>query len=754
MRNVPWYQNPTVKRLFGCLALGLVLSLMIGKQQGSRDDYYVGIKKALFGPSILGPRIILFLLVGVGVFFLITYWSRIKPYLGRPGIKPMAIGALGVVMGYVLLKWTDNSRAAADGKLGTLSDAASSTEGLSPIAQTFFTMPVPWILFLVSLIATLIAVILRNRVLGYAAAAICVVAGLWGYLAHGYVQSFLGTPDHSLGSAFQLLAYLTIAGGALVAARSHLEVADTKNFIRRAFAWRPGLFLAAIGSLVGLESLLQATWFSPQGRNATLVDMSALFAGSGLAPVGQQFLRWGAFVLLGAAILVGLVATLGLARKKLGWVAFGVGVVGALLTLLTLYLATGYAASEGFEGATGHWQNLGAGGWLAAMAFVMLAGAGWIVATLDAPVQVEKAERDLMSSDTVGGSVRHIPGMKYALLIAVIAVALFYPPTMTEYWQNVLVSQIGIFVLLAIGLNVVVGWAGLLDLGFIAFYAVGSYTTAWLVGSLPAKPPFTVSPLWAIPVAVIFALIAGVMLGAPTLRLRGDYLAIVTLGFGEIVRIVAVNAESITNSTRGPSPAVPHPAISIGPLQWEWGLNYLQYWYLLLVIMVLVIIGFRRLEDSRLGRAWAAIREDEVAAQATGVNTFRAKLFAFAIGASTSGIAGVFFASQVGYFNPQNFTLEYSILVVAYVVFGGMGSLPGAMAGAAVLTWLPEFLKEQVPAEDRQMWIGAVILLMMIFRPAGLIPATRRETELEGIDEAPRIEPRAVPESESMGATS
>ncbi len=145
------------------------------------------------------------------------------------------------------------------------------------------------------------------------------------------------------------------------------------------------------------------------------------------------------------------------------------------------------------------------------------------------------------------------------------------------------------------------------------------------------------------------------------------------------------------------------------------------------------MIAFYRLEGSRLGRAWAAIREDEVAAQATGINTPRVKLMAFAIGASTSGLAGVFFASQIGYFNPDNFILNNSILVVAYVVFGGMGSLPGAMAGAAILTWLPWFLQDQVPGPDRQMWVGALLVLMMIFRPAGLFPARRRKAELTGV---------------------
>jgi ABC-type branched-subunit amino acid transport system permease subunit len=333
---------------------------------------------------------------------------------------------------------------------------------------------------------------------------------------------------------------------------------------------------------------------------------------------------------------------------------------------------------------------------------------------------------------------------------------LFYPPTATGFWQKVLVSEIGIYVLLAIGLNVVVGWAGLLDLGFIAFYAIGSYTTAFLTGALPGlQPPswLHLSPLLAIPFAIVICLIAGVTLGAPTLRLRGDYLAIVTLGFGEIIRIIAVNNPG--NITNGPKGAfgIPHPRIHLGPLKLTWGQTQLQYWYLLLFLVVVVVVLFNRLENSRLGRAWAAIREDEIAAQATGINTTRVKLLAFAIGASTSGVAGVFFASQIGYINPDNFVLNNSILVVAYVVFGGMGSLPGAMAGAAVLTWLPEFLKDQVPSEDRYMWIGAILLMMMIFRPEGLIPARRRAAELKGLHRDPSTEVAAVPEGEGMGVT-
>jgi ABC-type branched-subunit amino acid transport system permease subunit len=338
-------------------------------------------------------------------------------------------------------------------------------------------------------------------------------------------------------------------------------------------------------------------------------------------------------------------------------------------------------------------------------------------------------------------------------MIGALAIALFYPPMLPVHWQNVLVTQIGVYILLAVGLNVVVGWAGLLDLGYIAFYEVGAYTTAYFVGALPVKPPHWLhwlhnDPLATIPFAIIACLIAGVLLGAPTLRLRGDYLAIVTLGFGEITQILAINDPGgFTGGPQGPN--VPHPRIHIGSFKIVWGQDNLPYWYLLLIMLVVVIVLFHRLEGSRLGRAWAAIREDEVAAQASGVNTTRVKLLAFAIGASTSALAGSYFASQVPYFDPTLFTLQASIIVVAYVVFGGMGSMWGAMAGAAVLTWLPEFLKNQVPSDDRQMWVGAILLLMMIFRPAGLLPARRRRIEMEGhLGEAASSEVSAVPSGE------
>ena len=437
------------------------------------------------------------------------------------------------------------------------------------------------------------------------------------------------------------------------------------------------------------------------------------------------------------------------------WVGLGLAIVAVVLTFFTLKSMTRVGAKVAPQYGA-NWKNLGTGGFVACIVFCLFA-AGMTAALASASSQRRSqrgAGRRAWADDLpVTSMVRGVKKSSQAvpLLIVAGAVAIFYPPTLPVTWQNVLVSQIGVFVLLAIGLNVVVGWAGLLDLGYIAFYEIGSYTTAYLVGALPVKPPhwLHMPVLLTIPFAIVACLIAGVLLGAPTLRLRGDYLAIVTLGFGEIIQIVAVNNPGhFTGGPQGPS--VPHPHIHLGPLNVTWGQDNLPYWYLLLVMLVVVLVLFYRLEGSRLGRAWAAIREDEVAAQASGVNTVHVKLLAFAIGASTSALAGSFFASQVGYFDPSLFTLQASILIVAYVVFGGMGSLPGAMAGAAALTWLPQFLKAQVPQDDRQMWIGALLLGMMIFRPAGLLPARRRKAELEGLDAPGSSEVSAVPPSEGM----
>jgi branched-chain amino acid transport system permease protein len=341
------------------------------------------------------------------------------------------------------------------------------------------------------------------------------------------------------------------------------------------------------------------------------------------------------------------------------------------------------------------------------------------------------------------------PPLRYGLYALVLVVAILYPTTLSPFWQRVLVDQVGIYILLALGLNIVVGLAGLLDLGYIAFFAIGAYTTAYFTGKLPVQPPFVLNPFEVLPIAILATLLAGVVLGGPTLRLRGDYLAIVTLGFGEIVRILAVNGDSFfgTNVTNGPRGAnqIPHFSIDLLGIDYRWTLKSLPYYYLLLVIIIGMLIAFNRLENSRVGRAWTAIREDEVAAAASGVPTVKYKLMAFAIGASTSGFAGVFYASKIGFISPDNFQLVASILVLTIVIFGGMGSLPGVLLGAAVLQWLPQVLRGRVPSEDRYIFYGALLIVMMIFRPQGLWPSRRRAREI-------RLSEQGIGGADSLGA--
>nr|WP_157474985.1 branched-chain amino acid ABC transporter permease [Parafrankia sp. EUN1f] len=305
---------------------------------------------------------------------------------------------------------------------------------------------------------------------------------------------------------------------------------------------------------------------------------------------------------------------------------------------------------------------------------------------------------------------------------ALLAVALAVPPVLPTAAQQALVSEIGIYALLALGLNVVVGYAGLLDLGYIAFFAIGAYTTAYLTSAdaMPWHAPWQLNPFFVLPIALLVAAVAGVVLGGPTLRLRGDYLAIVTLGFGEIVQLLANNADGVTGGPRGVF-GLPPLSVELPGVRYSWGLDPLPYYYLLIALIVLVMVVFGRWERSRTGRAWTAIRQDEVAAEATGVATMRMKLLAFAVGASVSGFAGVVVATKQ-FFNPQSFGLQASLLVLTIVIFGGMGSRLGVVLGALVLQGTAFLLRDTVPPADRFIYFGAVVVLMMIFRPEGLLP--------------------------------
>jgi branched-chain amino acid transport system permease protein len=342
------------------------------------------------------------------------------------------------------------------------------------------------------------------------------------------------------------------------------------------------------------------------------------------------------------------------------------------------------------------------------------------------------------------------------VLFVVCAVALFALPLFVQQfgqgWVRIL-SLALLYVLLALGLNIVVGYAGLLDLGFVAFYAVGAYMYALLASphlfeTFPAIaqlfPNGLHTPIWlVIPLAAFLAAIAGILLGMPVLKLRGDYLAIVTLGFGEIIRVFMNNLEHPVNITNGPRGLDRIDPMSIAGVSLGKPLmvgdfripSVTMYYWLFLVLVVVSVLICYRLEQSRIGRAWMAIREDEIAAKAMGINTRNMKLLAFAMGATFGGVSGSMFAAFQGFVSPESFSLMESVMIVAMVVLGGMGHLPGVILGALMLAALPEVLRYVAgdiqnmtggridAAILRQMLIALAMIIIMLLRPRGLWPA-------------------------------
>jgi branched-chain amino acid transport system permease protein len=310
-----------------------------------------------------------------------------------------------------------------------------------------------------------------------------------------------------------------------------------------------------------------------------------------------------------------------------------------------------------------------------------------------------------------------------------------------------------LYVLLALGLNIVVGYAGLLDLGYVAFFAVGAYlfgllASPHLLESFPAMaalfPQGLHLSLWLVlPLAAGLAGLFGVLLGAPTLKLRGDYLAIVTLGFGEIIRVFLNNLDQPVNITNGPKGIGPIDAVTVlgYPLSRRLDLGFIElpgvtlYYYLFLTLVVISVVVCHRLENSRIGRAWMAIREDEIAAKAMGLNTRNLKLMAFGMGATFGGMSGAMFAAFQGFISPESFSLMESVMIVAMVVLGGLGHLPGVMMGAVLLAALPEALRYVAgPLQEmtdgrldaailRQLLIALAMVGVMLWRPRGLWPS-------------------------------
>jgi len=312
-----------------------------------------------------------------------------------------------------------------------------------------------------------------------------------------------------------------------------------------------------------------------------------------------------------------------------------------------------------------------------------------------------------------------------------------------------------LYVMLALGLNIVVGFAGLLDLGYIAFYAVGAYTFALLASphltdNFPAIaaafPGGLHVPIWyAIPLGAGIAAGFGVLLGAPVLKLRGDYLAIVTLGFGEIIRIFLNNLNRPLNLTNGPQGINLIDPVRIGGISFDRPLDVLGlhltspqlYYYLFAALAALSVLVCSRLQDSRLGRAWMAIREDEIAAKAMGINVRNVKLLAFALGATFGGVAGTMFGAFQGFVSPESFSLMESVIVLSMVVLGGLGHIPGVIFGAVLLAVFPEVLRHTVaPVQEmlfgrtlidaevlRMLLYGIALVVIMLYRPRGLWPA-------------------------------
>ena len=324
---------------------------------------------------------------------------------------------------------------------------------------------------------------------------------------------------------------------------------------------------------------------------------------------------------------------------------------------------------------------------------------------------------------------KHGPGLIQTLLqdkritlpgiLVVGAFTLLFPHIFSIYQTNIMISAL-IYVMLGLGLNIVIGLAGLLDLGYVAFFAVGAYSYALL--NLHYGLVFWI----ALPLGGLLAAVFGIILGYPVLRLRGDYLAIVTLGFGEIIRLVLENWNEFSFGPSGIS-NIPKPGLPGMDLSLEGSTIFIFYIIVALVIFTIFVIN--RLENSRIGRAWIALKDDEIACQAMGINKAKTKLRAFALGATWAGMGGVVFAAKTTFINPASFTIWESVIILCTVVLGGMGSIAGVMSGALLLILLPEYLRDF--GQFRMITFGAVLVLMMVFRPGGIIENVRKTYKFE-----------------------
>jgi branched-chain amino acid transport system permease protein len=328
-------------------------------------------------------------------------------------------------------------------------------------------------------------------------------------------------------------------------------------------------------------------------------------------------------------------------------------------------------------------------------------------------------------------NVRRNPATRNIFYGILFIIVFLLPLFIGQRW-NYTLGTVGIYVLLGLGLNIVVGLAGLLDLGYVAFFAIGAYTMALLTAP---QPHHLLWNFWiALPIGIVLASLAGILLGIPVLRMRGDYLAIVTLGFGEIIRILS-QSDMLTSFSGGPKGVIniAGPTLFGKPFGSD-----IDFVYLIMLACLLIIFVTTRLQNSRVGRAWEAMREDETVARANGINTLTHKLLAFAIGAAFAGLGGALFASRNQFTGPEDHNLMVSINVLCLVIVGGMGSIPGVIAGAFALKGLPEILRQL--ENYRVLTFGALLVVMMIWLPEGIIPSKRRQLEMHSETEETPLE--------------
>lgn len=482
------------------------------------------------------------------------------------------------------------------------------------------------------------------------------------------------------------------------------------------------LFFVLIGVYTTFEQLtLSGLWLTIKGATASEI------AAQVPSMTNPQFSR---IVTAVSAIIIGFLAARRAPRagamfaRAVGATALAGAMMGLFLVIVDALYAAGFNVAFVFEKVKPETVQallfdqpplIGAALWVILMAAFGVIGAlltlGWNA--------LQKRRRPAEASRASDTTTRR------AQTGALIAAGLFLflaPLFIGVYWNQVL-GSIGLYVLLGLGLNIVVGFAGLLDLGYVGFFAIGAYTMAVLTSP---NYPFGWTFWLALPVAMIMAAIAGTLLGIPVLRLRGDYLAIVTLGFGEIIRIIL----KFNPYTGGPQGVlnVAAPTFTIPIIGYTVEFNSsTPFWYLIFFTCIIVAFIALRLNDSRTGRAWTAMREDEDASEAMGVNTTRAKLLAFGTGAFFAGLAGAIYASRQQHIFPDDFTLLISINTLALIIIGGLGSIPGVIIGSVVLIGLPEVLR---PVSDyRLLAYSALLVVMMLVRPEGLIPSARRKLE-------------------------